>query len=114
MKNFKRVLAVAAVSIGLVVAGTVAAAPANAQSSFVRTKSCAPTQSVQIAWKSTGVVDLWRFQGNSGGLWSPTLMREVTQSGSYSWNSGMSTVTWGFGVSTGNVSSYTETCVAFN
>ncbi|MEY9851132.1 hypothetical protein ABH923_000810 [Leifsonia sp. EB41] len=114
MKTFQRVVAVVAVSAGVLAGGVLTVAPATAMSGFgIRTLGCGGGKTAQIDWKSTGTVNLFTFTSNMA--WAQdTLVRQVTANGSYSYNSGKSTLNWGFGVSSGNVTSYTEKCVAFN
>jgi hypothetical protein len=114
MKKTTRTLGAIAVTAGLVIGGAVAAAPANAMSGTgIRTVACGAGKTAQIDWKSTGTVNLFSFNTNAPYA-ADTLERQVTKNGSYSWNSGRSTLHWGFGVSPGNVTSYTERCVLFN
>lgn len=114
MKKISRALAAAAISASLIAGGTIAAAPANAMTGFgIRTVSCPYGKTAQIDWKSTGNVNLFTFSSNAAYA-TETLVRQVYSNGSYSYNSGVRVLNWGFGVSPGNVSSYYERCVAFN
>jgi hypothetical protein len=113
MKTFNRIVGVVAVSAGVLAGGVLTAAPATAMSGTgIRTIGCGAGKTAQVDWTSTGTVNLFTYTSNMA--WAQdTLVRQVTKSGSYSYNSGKSTLNWGFGVSPGNVSGYTERCVAF-
>lgn len=114
MKRFHKVLTASVIAVGLTAGGGVAAAPATAMTTFgLRTFACGAGKTAQIDWKSTGNVRLFKWNTNAPYA-SDTLVREVTKNGSYSYNSGVSTLHWTFGTAPGNVTSWTERCVAFN
>lgn len=114
MVNFKLIAGAIAATAALVGGGMVIASPASAMSGTgIRTVACGAGKTAQIDWKSTGTVNLFSFNTNAPYA-DDTFVRQVTSNGSYSWNSGRSTLHWGFGVSPGNVTSFTERCVLFN
>jgi len=111
MKKLTRAISTAAVAAALVAGSAIAAAPASAMwYSGARTNSCGAGKSVQVNWTSTGDVRLFTYSNNTG-LANETLVREVYSSGSYAYNSGLTTLTWQFGTASGNVSSYYVSCV---
>ncbi|MGW8429769.1 hypothetical protein ACWGJ9_01460 [Curtobacterium citreum] len=68
------------------------------------------SKTAQINWKSTGTVRL--FGGPDRETAGNNLLREVTKSGSYSYNSGYRTFTFQFGATNGHITSIKEVCVS--
>ncbi|MET3568235.1 hypothetical protein ABIC47_003751 [Leifsonia sp. 563] len=107
----KKALIATAVAASVLTGSVLTAAPASAMwNSGSRTNSCGAGKSVQVNWKSTGNVRLFKYSNNTG-LATEKLVREVFANGSYAYNSGLSTLTWQFGTAPGNVTSYSVTCV---
>ena len=106
----KRFGALLLVAVAFVTATLFTGGPAHAEKiGSLLTIGCG-NKTAQLNWTSTGEVHMFGSPDrNSAGT---NLIRVVTKSGSYSYNSGYHTYTFQIGASTGHVTSVKQVCVA--